>query len=99
MRAVQLVQVLRSQIQPDARPSAKLKQLDISAMKSAISIIASSGSDPTRAIVALLEVAMDALDAAGHLLPAAYVDLALNAYLEQELGAEEPTLGGHGTVQ
>lgn len=55
-------------------------------MKSALNIIAFSKSDPTQAIVALLEVALEALDRAGHALPAAFVDMGLNTFLEQNLG-------------
>jgi hypothetical protein len=52
------------------------------AMKSALSIIAFSKSDPTQAIVSLLEVA---LEAACHALPAAYADMVLNTFLAQRL--------------
>ncbi len=52
-------------------------------MKSALSIIALSKSDRTQAIVALLEVALEVLDATEHSLPAAYIDLGLNTFLEQ----------------
>lgn len=55
-------------------------------MKSALSIIAFSKSDPTQAIVALLEVALEALDRAGHALPAAFVDMGLSTFLKENQG-------------
>lgn len=69
------------------------------AVKSALSIIAFSKSDPTGAIVALLEVALEALDRAGHTLPAAYVDLGLNAFLAQCLNSGAHDLGDVETLQ
>lgn len=60
-------------------------------MKSALSIIALSKSDRTQAIVALLEVALEALDADEHALSAAYIDLGLNTFLAQK--ANLPVLG------
>lgn len=68
-------------------------------MKSALSIIAFSKSDPTSAIVALLEVALEALDRTGHALPAAYVDLGLNAFLAQSLDKCEQGFGDVETLQ
>ena len=50
-------------------------------MRSALKIIAFSNSTKFDGIVALLETALEALDDTGQFRAAAYVDMALNAYV------------------
>ena len=50
-------------------------------MNSALKIVAFSGNDETKGIIALLETALEALDLSGHGLAAAYVDMGLHTYL------------------
>lgn len=69
------------------------------AMKSALKIIAFSKSDPAQAIVALLEVALEALDASDHRLPAAYVDMGLNTFLAQHSEKAERNFDGIAALQ
>jgi hypothetical protein len=52
-------------------------------MKSALRMITSASKEPALAIVALLEVALETLDASGHTLPAVYIDIALSTYLAE----------------
>ncbi len=49
-------------------------------MKSALKIVAFANNDPATGIIALLEVALDALDAANHPVAAAMVASALHTY-------------------
>jgi len=52
-------------------------------MKEALRTIAFSREEPSRAILALLEVALEALDASGHNLAAVYVEMGLKTYCAQ----------------
>ena len=51
-------------------------------MKSALRIITAK-AEAAVAIVALLEIALEALDAAGHSLPAVYIDMGLSCFITQ----------------
>lgn len=47
-------------------------------MKSALALVAFSKGSELQGVIALLETAIEALDRAGRILPAIYVDQALN---------------------
>ncbi len=58
-------------------------------MRSALQIVAFSNSTKFNGIIALLETALEALDETGQFRAAAYVDMALNAYVADSLAADE----------
>jgi hypothetical protein len=63
-------------------------------MKSAIDLVAFAHGDRYAGTLALMQAALRALDSDGHLLAAAYVDFAINAFAIAEMETASERLDG-----